>query len=85
MLPYHFYLEARRLASERTIDAELAVLVREAELYRLAHPNTEPNALRRVAARLALATSRASLRLARTLDECVADGAGASTSATQVG
>jgi len=85
MWPNYYLLEAHRLANERTADAELAVLIQEATEYRLAHPNTEPNGLRRVGARLALAASRATLRLARTLDECVAEGAGAPNGAAPLG
>jgi hypothetical protein len=85
MWPNYYLLEARRLANERTANTELEQLIHEARLYRLAHPNTEPNAARRAGARLALAASRASLRLARTLDECIADGAGAPTGATPLG
>jgi hypothetical protein len=85
MWPSYYLLEARRLANERTVDAELAVLIKEAAEYRRAHPNTEPNILRRAGARLALAVSRATLRLARTLDECVAEGAGAPLGAAPLG
>jgi hypothetical protein len=85
MWPNYYLLEARRLANERTIDAELAVLIHEAAEYRRAHPSTEPNVPRRVGARLALAASRATLRLARTLDECVAEANGASNGAAPLG
>jgi hypothetical protein len=79
MWPNYYLLEARRLANERTNNAKLAVLIQEAAEYRRDHPNTEPNVLRRTGARLALTASRATLRLARTLDECVAEGTGAPT------
>lgn len=85
MWPNYYLFEARRVANQRTANTELEQLIEEARLYRLAHPNTEPNGLRRAGARLALAASRASLRLARTLDECVADGAGTPSGATPVG
>lgn len=85
MWPTYSLLEARRLANDRTIDIELAELAREALAYRQAHPNTEPNALRRTGARVALAASRASLWVARALDECAAEGAGIHSGATPLG
>jgi hypothetical protein len=86
MWPNYYYLEARRLAAERTVDAELAELVREAALYRQAHPSTDRHPLRRAAARLAMTAGRASVRLARVLDECaVGEGAGSPSGATRLG
>lgn len=85
MFPTFFLVEARRLAVERELDADRAELAREAALFRLAHESGEPNVLRRSGARLALAASRASLRLAETLDECVAEGGGARSGASPVG
>ena len=86
MFPTFFLVEARRLATEHELDADQAELAREAALYRRAHATNEPNALRRIAARLALAMSRAALRLARVLDECAAaDGGGARSEASPVG
>jgi len=85
MWPNYYLLEARRLANERTVEGEHAALIREAAEYRRAHPNTEPNMLRRAAARLALAASRVTLRLARTLDECVAESNGAPNGAAPLG
>jgi len=85
MWPNYYLLEARRLANERSHDGELATLIQEAAEYRRAHPNTEPNVLRRAAARLALAASRATLRLARTLDECIAESGAAPNNAAPLG
>jgi len=85
MWPNYYLVEAHRLATERQLDADLAELAREAALYRLAHPNTRPNAIRRAGARVALAASRASLRLAQAFDECAADGSGARSGATPLG
>ena len=70
MWPNFYYLEARRLAGERTIDAELAELAREAALYREAQRSGQPGAPRRLAAQVALITGRTALRIARSLDEC---------------
>ena len=86
MWPNYFYIEARRLAAERTIEAELAEMIREAALYREAHRVVQPGALRRFAAQLALLTGRAALRLARALDECAGSDTGSSPSnATPLG
>ena len=85
MWPTYQLLEARRLAAERVRESEQIRLAREANRYRHDHQAGEPSALRRSAARLALAASQVSLRLARTLDECVADGAATSNGATPVG
>ena len=85
MLPAYHLIEARRLAAERVREFEQARLAHQANHYRLDHGSHEPNALRRVAARAALAAGNASLRIARTLDECVADGAATSNGATRLG
>jgi len=86
MWPNYYYIEARRLAAERTIDAEMAELAREAALYREAHRTTQPGAPRRFAAQVALFTGRTALRIARSLDECAgADVSGNPSSATPVG
>jgi len=86
MFPTFYLVEAHRLAAERQLDADQAELARQAELYRRATAVDTPNVLRRIAARFALATSRAALRLARTLDECAAaDGAGARSGASPLG
>ncbi len=85
MFPTFFLVEAHRLAVERELDADRAELAREAALFRLAHQSTEPNMLRRAGARVALAASRASLRLAQALDECVAEGGGAPSGASPLG
>ncbi len=85
MWPNYYLIEALRLAAERTDDVEHEALLRAAVEYRRAHPSTEPNPLRRAGARIALAASRASLRLARTLDECAAEGAAASQGAAPLG
>ena len=71
MWPNFYYLEARRLAGERTIDVELAELAREAALYRETNRTGEVRTVRRVAARLVLAVGNGSVRLARALDDCV--------------
>ena len=70
MWPNFYYLEARRLAGERTIDAELGELAREAGLYREAQRSDQPGAFRRLVAQGALITGRTALRIARSLDEC---------------
>ena len=86
MWPNYYLLEARRLAAERTLDAELAEMAREAALYREAHRTTERRTVRRVAAQLALAVSHGSVRLARALDDCVvSEGQGGSFESTQLG
>jgi hypothetical protein len=85
MWPNYHLLEARRLAAERVRESEQARLAREASRYRLDHQDGEPSALRRSAARVALAASRVSLRIARTLDECVGDAARTSNGATPLG
>jgi hypothetical protein len=92
MWPNYYYLEARRLAAERTVDAELAELARLAALYRDARragvedPSLGSGALRRAGARLALTVGRAALRLAGLLDERVAgDAAGMHSGATPLG
>lgn len=92
MWPNYYYLEARRLAAERTVDAELAEVAREAALYREAqraasgNRSGEPRRLRRAAARLALAVGQTALRIARSLDERVAsDGASAHSGASPLG
>ena len=86
MWPNYYYLEARRLAAERTVDAELAEMARLAALYRQAHSSAARHPFRRAAARLAMTAGRASVRLAGVLDECaVGDGAGSPSGATRVG
>jgi len=85
MWPTYHLVEARRLAAERVHESDQARLAREANRYRSNHPTREPNALRRAAARTALAASSLSLRLARVLDECVADGGATSNGATRLG
>ena len=86
MWPSYYLLEARRLAAERTLDAELAEMAREAARYREGHRTTERRTVRRVAARLALAVSHGSVRLARSLDECVvSEGQGGPFETTQLG
>jgi hypothetical protein len=86
MWPNPYLVEARRLASERILDADRAALVREAKLYREAHRGDEHSAPRRAAARLALAAGRAWVRLARILDECaVGDGPGVRSGASPLG
>ncbi len=85
MWPSYHLIEARRLAADRVREAEQARLARQANRYRLDQQAGEPNALRRSAARLALAASQVSLRLARTLDECVADRAATSNGTTPLG
>ena len=85
MLPTFYLVEARRLAVERELDADRAELAREAALFRLTHEGGEANVLRRTGARAALAASRASLRLAQALDECVAEGGGARSGASPLG
>ncbi len=78
MWPNYYYLEARRLAAERSREAEAAALARAATLYRSSHePAASSGRLRRSAARVAVAVGRQSLRLARALDGCVADAGGA--------
>jgi hypothetical protein len=88
----YYYLEARRLAAERTVNTELAEMAREAALYREARRAgsesgfREPHPLRRAAARLALAVGRTALRIARSLDErVVGDGAGVHSGASPLG
>jgi hypothetical protein len=85
MWPAYHLVEARRLAADRVRESEQARLAREANRYRLSHQDAEPNALRRSAARIALAASHVSLRVARTLDKCVADGVPTSNGATPLG
>ena len=86
MWPNYYELEARRLAVQRTRRVELAELAREAALYRETQQTSGRHVLRRGAARLALAAGRASVRLARALDECaVGDGAGIHSGATRLG
>ncbi len=86
MWPNQYFIEARRLAAEHILDADRVVLAREARLYRQAHAGEEHNAVRRAAARLALAAGRASVRLARALDECAASEApGVQSPTTQLG
>jgi len=85
MWPVYNLLEARRIAAERVRESDQARLARDANLYRLNHRDGEANALRRGAARIALAASQVSLRVARLLDECVADGAGTSNGVSPLG
>lgn len=86
MWPNQYLIEARRLTSERILDADRAALAREARLYREAHRGDDHGAPRRAAARMALAAARGSVRLARFLDECaVSDGAGVQSEATPLG
>jgi hypothetical protein len=85
MLPAYHLLEARRVAAERARESDQARLAHAANRYRRTHQDSEPNALRRGAARVALAASQASLRLARTLDECVAESAGTSNGVSPLG
>ena len=86
MWPNHYLIEALRLANERILDADRAALAREAKLYREAHRSDEHSAPRRAAARLALAAGRASVRLARVLDECaVGDGPSVRSGASPLG
>ena len=70
MWPNFYYLEARRLAGERTSDTEQAEIAREAALYRAAQRSGQPGVPRRLAAQVALITGRTALRIARSLDEC---------------
>ena len=82
MWPNYYVIEARRLASERQAEARRthqAVLARQNE-----EPGS-PNVLRRTGARIALAVGHQSLRIARLLDECVADGTAATSGAGQLG
>lgn len=85
MWPAYHLLEARRVAAERARESEQARLAREANRYRLDHQDAEANVVRRGAARVALAASQVALRLARMLDECVAEGAATSNSASPLG
>jgi len=85
MLPAYHLLEARRVAAERARESDQVRLARLANRRRLNLQGGGPNALRRGAARVAVAASRVSLRLARTLDECVADGDGASNGVSPLG
>jgi hypothetical protein len=82
MWPNYYVIEARRLASERQAEAQRA---HQAVLARQDADPGSPNVLRRSGARIALAVGRQSLRIARVLDECVADGTGATSSATPLG
>jgi hypothetical protein len=85
MWPNYYYLEARRIAAQRTVEIELAEMAREAALYRETHRTAERHALRRAGARLALAAGRASVRLAQALDECAAGDAAVRSDATPLG
>ncbi len=84
----HYYLEARRLAAERTAEGDRAALARLAACYRDAQragsgeASPLSNSLRRTAARLALAVGKAALRVARSLDERTAADSGASPVST---
>ncbi|HEY7826811.1 MAG TPA: hypothetical protein VIB99_01180 [Candidatus Limnocylindrales bacterium] len=82
MLPGYYVIEALRIANERQAEADRAS---QARLARQGRDKDAPNLLRRAGARAALAIGRQSLRIAQVLDECVADGAAATTGPSPLG
>jgi hypothetical protein len=82
MWPNYYVIEALRIATERQAEADRAS---RAVLARQGSEQGAPNLLRRTGARAALAVGRGSIRIARILDECVADGAAATTGASPLG
>jgi hypothetical protein len=70
MWPTYYLYESMRLASQRD-----SAKREHGRIPDQLPAEARPNALRRSVARLALAVSRQSLRLARTLDECSTDSA----------
>ncbi|MFI5199000.1 MAG: hypothetical protein ACHQXL_01340 [Candidatus Limnocylindrales bacterium] len=81
MLPGYYVIEALRIANERQAEADRAS---QAHLARQGRDQA-PNLLRRTGARAALAVGRQSIRIARVLDECVADGAAATAGPSPLG
>ena len=81
MWPSYYVIEALRTASDRQAEAERAVRA----LREPGDPAGTPNRLRRGGAQLAMLVGRQSLRLARALDECVADGSGTPSGASPLG
>jgi hypothetical protein len=72
MWPTYYLYESIRLASDRE-----AAERRRGQVLDELPAEPRPSRVRRGVARLALAVSRQSLRLAETLDECAADSSGA--------
>jgi len=81
MWPNYYVIEALRTASSRQAEAERAARA----LREPGDPAGTPNRVRRAGAHVALVVGRQSLRLARALDECVADGSGTPSGASPLG
>jgi hypothetical protein len=81
MLPSYYMIEAMRIAAERQAEADR--LARRPR--RPLDAEGAPNRLRRAGARVALGVGRQSLRLARALDECAADGSATRSGASPLG
>ncbi len=81
MLPSYYMIEAMRIAAERQAEADRP----RPEAASAARCGGHANRLRRAGARVALGVGRQSLRLARALDECAADGPATRSGASPLG